>query len=110
VTIKVDKRSQWHDPGFEPSEGPSRDFDQFAPVDSRGFPLRGWIERELQTRSASSGTNTTLVPGKLYLRQQPCGLWELIHNRGRGTFDCYVGETREEMLQLAEELQNQKVG
>jgi len=112
MTVKVDKRSQWHDPNFQPNEGPARDFDQFAPIDSRGFGLRGFIEQELQTRSASStgGTNVTLVPGRIYLRQLPDRSWELLVYRGRSAYDVHTSESREDLIQLAEDLKNQKVG
>jgi hypothetical protein len=79
--------------------------DAFSQPDRSSGGLKAFVQREMQAQAASSGTNTTLIPGKLYLRQQPSGLWELTHNRGRGTFDCYTGETREEMLALAESLQ-----
>ena len=76
---------------------------QFAPVDAPpGMGLREFIDRQTRVQAASSGSSETLIPGKLYLRQQPSGMWELIHNRGRGTFDCYPGETREELVEFAQ--------
>jgi hypothetical protein len=82
---------------------------QFAPLDTPpGIGLRQFIDRETRKQAASSGTNTTLIAGKLYLRQLPSGLWELTHNRGRGFFDCYTGATREEMIALAESIAEEK--
>lgn len=67
--------------------------------------LRQFLNSETRLRAATSGSSTTLIPGRLYLRQQPSGLWELCLNKGRGCFDCWVSESREEMLALAESLQ-----
>src|SRR6266849_699530 len=101
MAIRTNRNDPWHGPSssFQPSEGPARDSsDQFAPLDLRGTGLRGFVERELQSRAAtSSGTNLTLVPGKIYLRQLPSGQWELLVYRGRSCYDAYLGETREEM-------------
>jgi len=100
MTIKVDKKSPWSDPHFEPFE--LKTADGFAQVDSRGLGLRGFVEQEIQARSAtSSGTNTTLVPGKIYLRQLRDGTYELLVYRGRSTYDAYPGETAEELLEFA---------
>jgi hypothetical protein len=69
-----------------------------------GLGLRGFIERETRAQAASTGSSETLVPGKLYLQQLQDGTYELLQNRGRGIFNCYPGETREELLEFAQTL------
>lgn len=107
MAIRTNRSDPWHGPGsaFEPNDGPTNNSEQFAPVDTRGIGLRGFVEQALQARAATStDTNMTLVPGKLYLRQQN-GLWELIHNRdGRGTFDYYRIESQAQLIELAQSL------
>src|SRR5258708_7687636 len=76
---------------------------QFAPLDTPpAIGLRQFLDRETRLQAASSGSNETLIPGKLYLRKQPSGTWEIIRNRGRGSFDCYPFSTREEGLEFFE--------
>ena len=101
MAIRTNRNDPWHDENFLPSDGPVNTEDQFAQVDTRGTGLRGFVNRETRLQAVSSGTNETLVPGKLFLRQQPSGLWELIYNRGRGCFDCYPSESREDLLEFA---------
>ena len=84
MTGKPPKNDRWYDESFQPNAGPAPS-DDFAIVDGRGLGLRPFLQGEMRAQAASSRTNETLVPGKLYLRQQPSGLWELIHNRGRQT-------------------------
>src|ERR1700737_3880838 len=102
--IKLSKRDPWLDTSMgEPFQlSPS---DAFAPVDDRGTGLKGFIDRQTRAQATDSGSNTTLVPGKLYLRQFPSGTWELLRNRGRGRFDCFPSESHEELLEFAETLQ-----
>src|SRR5882762_95040 len=77
---------------------------QFAPPDTPpAIGLRQFLDRETRAQAASTGSSETLIPGKLYLQQQPNGTWNLIHNRGRGLFDCFPGE-REELLEFAKTL------
>jgi hypothetical protein len=108
MAIRANRNDPWHGPSssFQPNEGPARDSsDQFAPLDLRGTGLRGFVERELQSRAAtSSGTNLTLIPGKLYLRQLPNGSWELLVYRGRSCYDAYPGESAEELIEFAKTL------
>jgi len=91
---------------FPENEGPTDDSHLFAPVDVRGVGLRTFVEQESKARAAScnSGSSTTLVEGKLYLRQNSSGSWELEHNRGRGRFDCFPIESQEQLLALCESL------
>lgn len=111
MTVKVDKKSGWFDPNedkFNFAEH-ARELDardEFAPpVAPPGIGLRQFLDRQTRLQAASSGSSETLVPGKLYLRQQqPSGLWELLHNRGRGTFDCYPIESQEQLIQLCQSL------
>jgi hypothetical protein len=103
MAIRTAKNNPWHDPNFEPPEGPTNTDDQFAQFETPGTGLRQFIDRETRLQAASSGSNETLIPGKLYLRQQPSGLWELIWNRGRGCFNCYPSESREDLLEFAKQ-------
>ncbi len=112
MTAKPSKTNPWREPNadkydFEERARELERADGFAQLDRRGLGLRGFLEQELQSRAATSSTATslTLVPGRIYLRQLPGGSWELLVYRQRSCYDCYVGETAEEMLQLAEELQ-----
>jgi len=104
---KVSKNDPWRgvNSSFPENDGPKDDSSLFSPVDVRGLGLRTFCEQALQARAATStDTNMTLVPGKLYLRQQN-GLWELIHNRdGRGTLDYYGIESQEQLIELAQSL------
>jgi hypothetical protein len=104
---RPNRNDPWHGPGsaFEPNQGPAPS-DDFAPLDTPpAIGLRQFLDRETRAQAASTGSSETLIPGKLYLRQQPNGTWELLHNRGRGMFDCYPSESREDLIQLAESLQ-----
>lgn|ERR1700676_966347 len=109
MKTRPNRSDPWRGPGsaFQPPEGPTNDSDLFAPVDLRGTGLRGFVEQELQAQSATadSGTNTTLIPGKVYLRKLRDGSWELLVYRGRCTYDCYPSESRDDLLKLAETLQ-----
>lgn len=108
MTVKVDKRSRWYSESLQPNEGPPRDFDLFAPIDSRGTGLRSFVEQELNTRAINrSGGNETLGKG-VFLRITVNNEFELTVARGRGCYDCYICQSREEALALAAELQIQK--
>jgi hypothetical protein len=104
---KVSKNDSWAKPNEDKFDFTqhARELDaqnQFAPLDTPpGIGLRQFLDRETRLEAASSGSNETLIPGKLYLRQQPSGMWELIQNRGRGSFHCYPSESRKELLELA---------
>jgi hypothetical protein len=101
MAIRTNRNNPWHDENFIPSDGPVNTEDQFAQPDASGTGLRQFVDRETRLQAANSGSNETLIPGKLYLRQQPSGLWELIYSRGRNTFFCYPSESREELLEFA---------
>jgi hypothetical protein len=106
MTIKTDKRSQWFDPNLQPNEGPSRDYDQFAPVDfGDGGGLRRFVEQEIQRRNPTfeSCSSEVLAPG-IYLRRVRDGL-ELVVYRGRQAYDVFPGNSREALIQLAQDLQ-----
>ena|SRR5579864_157090 len=90
MTVKLPKNDPWYDENFQPNAGPAPS-DDFATVDGRGLGLRPFLQGETRAQAASSGTNETLVPGKLYLRQQPSGLRELIPNRGPTIFSAVIG-------------------
>ncbi len=78
---------------------------QFAPLDTPpAIGLRQFLDRETRVQAASSGSSTTLVEGKLYLRQNSSGSWTVEHNRGRGRFDCYSIESQEQLIELCESL------
>ena len=103
---RTNRSDPWHGPdsAFEPNEGPANTDDQFAPVDSRGLGLKSFVERAVQQRASmfeTSPTNTTLVPGKIYLRQLRDGTYELLVYKGRSCYDAYPGETAEELLEFA---------
>src|SRR5467141_1375143 len=105
---KVSKNDPWRgvNSSFPENEGPKDDSSLFAPVDVRGLGLRTFVEQESKARAASSnsGCNTTLVEGKLYLRQNSSGSWELEHNRGRGRFEVYPITSQEQLIELCESL------
>ena len=106
MTLKVDRRSAWHDPNFEPNEGPAKFDDQFSQVDQRGLGLRPFIEQQTQIRAANStGGTQTLIRGKAFLRQMPWGEFELSIFRGRNTYDTYYSYDRDELVRYAASLQ-----
>ena len=106
---KVSKNDSWAKPNEDKFDfnKHARELDsqnQFAPLDAPpAIGLRQFLDRETRAQAASTGSSETLIPGKLYLQQQPNGTWNLIHNRGRGLFDCFPGE-REELLEFAKTL------
>ncbi len=77
----------------------------FAPLDTPpGIGLRQFIDRETRLQAASAGSSETLAKG-IYLRLTPNNEHELTVSKGRGNFICYICQTRQEALALAEELQ-----
>ena len=107
---KVSKNDSWAKPNEDKFDfnKHAREMDaqnQFAPLDTPpAIGLRQFLDRKTRVQAASSGSSTTLVEGKLYLRQNSSGSWTLEHNRGRGRFDCYSIESQEQLIELCESL------
>jgi len=77
---------------------------QFAPPDTPpAIGLRQFLDRETRAQAASAGSNTTLVPGKIYLKELQDGSLELWVSKGRSCWDTYPGETAEELLEFAKQ-------
>jgi hypothetical protein len=84
--------------------------DAFGQIDTRGASLRPFLERELQLQaSASTGGSETIIRGKAFLRQMPSGEFQLSISRGRNTFDVYYSFNRDELVQYALSLQEEKM-
>jgi hypothetical protein len=101
---RTNKNDPWRGPNssFPANEGPPQDSDKFAPVDTRGLGLRGFLEQELQQRNPTfeSCSSETLGPG-VYIRTQN-NRTELVVYRGRQSYDIYSGE-REALIAFANE-------
>jgi hypothetical protein len=100
MTIKTNKQSGWHDPNFEPHEGPVAS-DDFAPLGLTGSAsLRDFLNRQTQANLSGNKSSETLGKG-IYLHRLSDGSYELLVYRGRSTYDCYPGATRQELLDFA---------
>jgi hypothetical protein len=110
---KVSKNDSWAKPNEDKFDFTqhARALDaqnQFAPLDTPpGIGLRQFIDRETRLQAASSGSNRTLVPGKIFLRELRDGTYELLIYRGRCTYDAYPGATSEELLEFARQFVEQ---